>query len=131
MYVMFPEKMTNYVYLSEKPIVDRIIEDMDDDSCVAMEYAEIAARCITHCNDIEILRVESEICRNCRTKDRYFEGSKDFDIWITFIALVSNGFNGIVMGGANLTDIWDISGHEETDEPIRRHMFIRKFEEVK
>ena len=131
MYVMFPDKMKDHVYLSEKPIVDRIIEDVNDESWNAMEYAELAARCITQCNDIEILRVESEICRNCRAKDAYFEGSKDFEIWITFIALVSDGFGGIVMGGVCLTDTWRITGHEETDEQIRRHMFVRKFEEVK
>lgn len=117
-----------YITVAEMPAVHKVIEAMKEDTCTAKDYAELAARIASGCNSVKVLEAKAEVAGNCRVHDRFCEGSAQFDIWITFTAIVDGGFDGFIMGGAYLTDIWDCTP-DNADE-IRAHMFIRKFTEV-
>lgn len=132
MKVTMKKEAKRYITVAEMPDVRAIIEYQKEDTNTAADYAEMAAQVIGggHCS-VQILEAKAEICKNCRAKNNYTETSGDLDVWITFTAVLDNGLSGIVMGGANLTDIWNITGHADTDEEIKRHMYIRMFKEVR
>ena len=116
------------ITVAEMPAVHKVIEAMKKDTCTAKDYAELAARIASDCNSVKVLEAKAKIAGNCRVHDRVCEGSAQFDVWVTFTAIIEDGFKGIIMGGAYLTDLWDYSA-KNADE-TRDHMFIRKFIEV-
>ena len=116
------------ITIAEMPVVYKVIEAMKEDTCTAKDYAELAARIVSDRNAVKVLEANAEIVKNCRVHDRFCEGSGQFDVWVAFTAVIDDGFEGIIMGGAYLTDIWDYTA-DNADE-IREHMFIRKFFEV-
>ena len=115
------------ITIAEMPAVHKVIEALKEDA-TAKDYAEMAARIASGRNAVKVLEAKAEIAKNCRVDDRICEGSAQFDVWVTFTAIIEDGFEGIIMGGAYLTDLWDCSA-ENADE-TRDHMFIRKFIEV-
>lgn len=116
------------ITVAEMPAVHKAIEAMKEDTCTAKDYAELAARIASSRNAVKVLEAKAEIAKNCRVYDRICEGSAQLDVWVTFTAIIEDGFEGIIMGGTYLTDLWDYSA-ESADE-TRDHMFIRKFIEV-
>ena len=128
MKVSITAEAKKFITVAEMPAVRKTIEALKDDTCTAKDYAEMAARIASGCNNVKVLEAKAEIAGNCRVHDRFCEGSAQFDVWITFTAIIDNGFDGIIMCGAYLTDILDYTT-DNVDE-IRDHMFIRKFTEV-
>ena len=120
-----------YVTVAEMPVVRRIIEDFrENDANTPTDYAEYAARAITH-NTVRILEAKAEICKNDRAWNRFSDDSEHLDVWITFTAAVGLGsLDGFIIGGACLSDIWDLTGYEETDAERVAHMSIRRFKET-
>lgn len=115
------------ITIAEMPAVHKVIEALKEEA-TAKDYAEMAARIASGRNIVKVLEAKAEIAKNCRVVDRICEDSAQFDVWVTFTAIIEDGFEGIIMGGAYLTDLWDYSA-ENADE-TRDHMFIRKFIEV-
>jgi hypothetical protein len=114
--------MKKVLTISEMPIVRQVIESLKDDNSLK-DYAKMAAG-LAACGSVEkVLECSAEIAKNCRADNNFFVGSSDLDVWITFTAYTSEGF---VMGGAYLTDIWNIGSD---DYEIRKHMFVRMFRE--
>lgn len=129
MKVTISKDMKRVITLEDLPAVKKVIAEVREDGSTAEDYAELAARVASGGNCVEVLRASAEIVRNNRIKDAYGEGSGDYDVWICFIALVDGGLGGVVMGGANLTDIWQATG--DNKEEIKRYMYIRRFKEEK
>lgn len=128
MKIAITKEAKQWITVADMPIVRRIIEDMKEDNGLK-EYAEIAIRAaVEGTYSIDILRVQAEICGNRRVWDAYGEGTKTFDFWITATAQTNNGF---VIIGANLTDIWKITGRRNDDAEYTAHMYTRLFREVK
>lgn len=111
--------------VAEMPAVRRLIKEMKEDTDLAW-YAKLAAIVAAGANDADVLEASAEIAKNCRVRNAYHEESADLDIWVRFAAYTDAGF---VMGGAYLTDIWQITS--DNNEDIKRHMYIRLFREVK
>lgn len=118
-----------YITLADMPAVRKVIESMKDDTCTVKEYAETAARIASGYNDVKVLECSAEIAGNCRVRDRFNIGTAQYDIWIKFTAIINNGFDGIIIGGAYLSDIWEATGDNYAE--LREHMYIRKFTETK
>ncbi len=116
------------ITIAEMPTVHKVIEAVKGDTCTAKDYAELAARIASRRNTVKVLEAKAAIAKNCRVNDRICEDSAQFDVWVTFTSIIEDGFEGIIMGGAYLTDLWDYSS-KNADE-TRDHMFIRKFIEV-
>lgn len=118
-----------YITLADMPAVRKVIDSFKDDGCTVKEYAEQAARIASGNNSVKVLECSAKIAGNCRVWDRFDNGTAQFDVWVDFTAIISNGFDGIIMGGAYISDLWDATGNN--DEEVRSHMFIRKFTETK
>lgn len=81
------------------------------DDYTAAEWAKFAAEEAMreeHGYFVRIIEASAETSRNCNlrgdgTLNAYGEDTYDMDVWITFIAMTSNGF---IKGGAYLSDIW-------------------------
>lgn len=126
MKVTFTAEAKRFITLSEMPTVRQMIESLKEDESTVNEYAEMAARAAMDGYVVKVFEASAKIAKNSRAKDNYTADSGDLDVWVDFTALTSEGF---VIGGAYLTDIWDITG--DNDEEIRGHMFLRKFVETK
>lgn len=126
MKVQFTSEMKKVVMVAEMPAIHKVIEAMKDDESTVKEYAEMAARIASGCNNVKVLEASAKIAANCRVWDAIAEGSGKFDVWVEFTAFTDNGF---VMGGANLTDLWKYTC--DNREETLQHMFIRKFTETK
>ena len=131
MKVEFTDEMKRHICIADAPKVKRLIREMDGDE-EASYYAKSAANLVVimkHSGgNAEIIQANAKISLNCRIKDRYFEGSGNLDVWIEFTAQYWNAF---CVGGAYLSDIWDISGDDEKNADIYRNMFVRWFKEEK
>lgn len=131
MKVSITKEMKKVITLADMPAVNEVIKTMQYDATTAKEAAESAARIASGNNDVKVLEASAEIAGNCRIWDYYnYDGcSAHYDVWINFTAIINNGFGGIIMGGAYLSDINSATG--DNDEEIRSHMYIRKFTETK
>ena len=129
MKVSITKEMKKVITIADMPAVRKVIESMKDDTCTVKEYAETAARIASGNNDVKVLECSAEIAGNCRVWDHFGNGTEHYDVWINFTAIIANGFGGIIMGGAYLSDIWQATG--DNDEELREHMYIRKFTETK
>lgn len=129
MKVQFKEAK-KYITVAEMPTVRQIIEDLKNDETSVKEYAEMAVRAITQNNVVTVLDASAEIAKNDRVWNRYTDDSGHLDVWITFTAMVGTiGLDGFVMGGACLSDIWDLRGWD--DRETVSHMYVRQFKEVR
>ena len=131
MKVSIAKDMKNVITIADMPAVNEVLKTMQYDPTTAKEAAETAARIASGNNDVRVLEASAEIAGNCRIWDYYnFDGcSAQYDVWVNFTAIIANGFGGIIMGGAYLSDLNSATG--DNDEEIRSHMYIRKFTETK
>lgn len=130
MKVQITKEMKRVITIAEMPAVNKVLRyAKEDDGMTVNEYAEIAARIASGKNNVKVLEANAEIACNCRISDWYDNGSANFDIWINFTAIIDDGFAGIIIGGAYVTDIHALD-NDNTKE-IRSRMYIRRFMEVK
>lgn len=121
--------MKKIITIADMPAVNKVIYAVKEDSNTAKEYAEQAARIASGNNNVKVLEADAKITYNIRVWDGIADGSGHWDVWFDFTAIIDGGFDGIIMGGAYLTDIWQATG--ENNEELREHMYIRKFIESK
>lgn len=88
-----------------------VIALMKEDDSTATDYAAQAARHIALHNDDCLDRILEASAHTALHRgivwDRLGDATGLMDVWIDFIAKTSCGF---IIGGAYLTDIWDIDG---------------------
>lgn len=132
MKVRITKEAKQWLTLAEAPVANAIIRDMKEYECSAKEYAEMAVNCIGNAIGkgynwcMSVLESDAEISGNARIWNAYSEDSGRLDVWISFTARTYDGF---IMGGAYLTDIWNIDG--DNQEELASHMYYRRYEEVK
>lgn len=127
MKVKITKDAKSYIKLADMPEVKKIIEDMKE--LDVNEYARMACRYITHCNIIDVLRADAEIAANVRICNYFSEHSGIYDVWINFVALIDEGFYGILMGGCYLSDLFQLGADEARDQELISHMYVRRFTE--
>ena len=125
MKVRITKQMKEILTVAEMPAARKMIEDLRTD-LVVKEYAEMAAR-IAGCKCPKIFKADAEIARNARVFNQYSDMSGNLDVWVKTYAF--SDYDGFFIVGAYLTDIWASTGYN--DEELRRHMYIRRFVEVK
>lgn len=131
MKVEFTDEMKRHICIADAPKVKRLIREMDnEDTDTAADYALSAANLVARMRhsgmNPKIIRANAEISLNARINDRYFDGSGRLDIWINFVAQYYDSF---CVGGAYLSDIWEICSNDATDAEIYKRMFVRWFKE--
>lgn len=129
MKVEFTDEMKRHICIADAPKVKQLIREMDGDeeaSYYAKSAANLVARMKRPGGNAEIIQANAKISLNCRIKDRYFEGSGNLDVWIEFTAQYYDAF---CVGGAYLSDIWEICINDTTDAEIYKRMFVRWFKE--
>lgn len=116
MKVLLPKDYKKYFTVEEYEIAKEIIKtEREDDASTAKDMAEYAVREALKNDDLcyleEILEAKAEVCKNILIVDcdRYFEGSKLMDIYISGVARVSFGY---LEFGAYLSDIWETGARE-------------------
>ena len=129
MKVRLEKEEKKYITLEEAPIAREIIASMKEDESTAEEYAEMAIRAAYDGNawSIDTMRATAKISKNNRAWNEYSNDSGCLDIWIEATAYVNT--DEFIMIGAYLSDIWKITGDNNTE--IASRMYIRKFKEVK
>lgn len=125
MKISVTNEMKRIIPIADMPAVRKVLASFKDDGFSAKDYAEMAARIASGNNHVKVLECSAEIAGNARVWDRFDEGTAQYDVWINFTAIVSNGFGGFVMGGAYVSDLWEATG--DNDREIRKHMYIRKY----
>lgn len=126
MKVVISDDMKKFITLAEMPAVRAVIKYMREDTSTARDYAQMAAKVASGCYVVKIFEACAELDKNQRIDDAFDNGTGQFDVWIKFTALCDEC---IVMGGVYLTDLWLLK--DDNADEIRRHMYIRKFAEVK
>lgn len=126
MKIRIEDNFKKYITLADMDAVRKIRQYLKDDEYLE-EYARSVASAVTLGYVQEVYKVTASICKNCRIHDYYDEGTGDFDVWIEAAVLTDRGF---VLVGANLSDIWSLSGRELEDVNIVKHMFRRVFREA-
>ena len=105
-----PSNYKELFTIAETETAKRIIKDLKTWDDTLADFARYAL------NDIvrdraewtkEIYFTSAEICRDCRTRDAYFEGSGFMDVWVEFVGETSEGFYKI---GCLLSEAWAIGG---------------------
>lgn len=129
MKVTLTAEMKKVITISEMPAVNKVIAAMQDDATTVKEYAEQAARIAGGHSKVKVLEASAKIAKNCRRWDDITDGTADMDVWLDFTAIIDDGYGGIIMGGAYITDIWQADG--ENSAALRNHMYIRKFAEIR
>lgn len=129
MKVAITTEMKKVLTVAEMPAVNKVIAAVKDDTSTAKECAELAARIASGTNNVKVIEASAEIAKSDRCWNNIGEGTADIDVWITFTAIIDDGFDGIIMGGAYLTDLWMATSNN--NEEIRSHMYLRKFTETK
>lgn len=103
-----------------------IIESLSGHDLI--DYVKVGVKIASGSLYVErVIEASAEISKNGRVWNALTDNSEDNDIWFDFTAITNDG---IVIGGAYLTDIWNYNG--ENGEELRKHTFARIFrEEVK
>ncbi len=129
MKVRLEKEDKKYFTLDETPIISKVIDSMKEDDSTPNDYANIAIQAAFNGNayNIEILKASAKIAKNCRVSNAYSDDSADIDVWVEATAYVN--CNEFIMIGAYLSDIWQITGDNQSE--IASQMYIRKFKEVK
>lgn len=129
MKVRLEKEDKKYFNLEEAPLIRKVIESMKEDEYKPDEYAEIAIRAAFNGDacGIEILKASAKIAKNRCIFNGYTDDSANIDVWIEATAYVN--FDEVIMIGTYLSDIWQITGDNQSE--IASHMYIRKFKEVK
>ena len=129
MKVMLTAEMKKVITIAEMPAVNKVIAYMKTEECTAKDYAEMAARVASGCGLVKIIESNAEIACNARVWDAISENTAQYYVWINFTAIIDDGFDGIIMGGAYVSDLWRLAN--DNVEEIRSQMFIRRFVESK
>ena len=127
MKVKITKEAKSYIKLADMPGIHEIIDSVKE--LDTKEFAKMACRYITANNLIDVLRADAEIAGNDRIYNYYSDNSGHFDVWINFAALVDDGFNGFIMGGCYLSDLFQLGADEATDKDLIGHMYVRRFTE--
>ena len=126
MKVQLTSNAKKVITVDQMPAVRKVIECAKADEITVKEYAKMAASIISDSYVIKVLEASAQIFGNYRVWDWYEVGSAQFDVWVEFTAMTDDGF---VMGGAYVSDIHASTG--DNHEELRKHMYFRKFKEVK
>lgn len=130
MKVTLPSNYRNWFTLDDLDIAKEVIKVMKDDESKVSYYANLA---VAHALDVrysgkdyckEILKADAEVCKNNRAFNVLFDGSLNFDVWVTAIAQTMYGFIEVQ---AYLSDIWSMS----YDNNYTPHMLIHYYAEQK
>ena len=113
-----------YYTLDDVDKAKTVISAMKEDCTNIKEYAETAIR--EAIRDEygyvkEVLKAEAHTAKNGRLNDKWdymADGAGNFDVWIDFVAELTDGF---IKGGAYLSDIWN------SPTEFRQHMYYRIF----
>ena len=127
MKVKISKEAKGYIRLADMPGIRQIIDGVKE--LDTKEFAKMACRYITANNHIDVLRADAEIAGNDRVYNYYSETSSHYDVWINFAALVDDGFDGFIIGGCYLSDLFQLGADEATDKELVGHMYIRRFTE--
>lgn len=134
MQVKITKKSKKWLTVAQMPIVHQIISDLKDDESTAAEYAMQAADIILHANfgyefssKAKVFEATAEISRNERIYNYYGEESEHLDIWINFV--VFDDIDGVISGGAYLSDIWSLTADNKPE--IVNHMYYQIYMPVK
>lgn len=120
MKVKITENSKRWLYAYQLPAARKIVEEMKEETNPETYY-RMAARVASGSNaEFEIFNAKAEIAGNCRVQNAFDSDSGNLDVWITFYAF--NDYDGFFKIGVYLTDIWKISG--ENNSEIAEHMYI-------
>lgn len=127
MKVKLTQEMKKYITMDQAPKARSIISDMKEDESTPADYIRYAISAVYDGKsyDVEVLKAEAEIAKNCRCVDAYADDSGNLDVWIDATAYV-NG-NEFIIIGAYLTDIWQITS--DNMKEIAEHFYVRRFKE--
>lgn len=125
MKIMLTADLKKTLTSSEKLTAGILVRAMEEEETDVKEYAAMAARVAAGTDQVTVLEASAEVAKNERNWNGMFNESANFDVWVNFTAYAGNCF---VIGGAYLSDIWEITGRNNAE--ILDRMFIRKFVEV-
>lgn len=104
----------------------QVIDACSQDEAKAKDYAKFAAKALTGKKHVRIMEAQAEVDKHNGVWDALGAETHEMDVWISFTAITDDE---IVLGGAYLTDIWEID--EENAKEITKRMYVRRFVEVK
>lgn len=129
MKVRLTSEYKKYITLAEAPKVRAMIADLKEDESTPADYIRYAISAVYDGKsfNVEVLKAEAEIAKNCRCWNAYAEDSENLDVWIDATAYVNR--DEFLIIGAYLTDIWQITS--DNMKEIASHFYVRRFKEEK
>lgn len=129
MKVQFTDDAKRFITVSEIPAVRKMIKDLKEDDCLYDYAKQIVYATVHDAWDVKVLEARAEICKNSRAWNAFGDDTGNLDVWIGVIAYFNGCPDGFVRAGANLTDVWSLSGRDD-DAEIVSHMYVRTFKEA-
>lgn len=126
MKICMTEDSKKCITVDKMPIIKQLQTDFKTENfkSEAMWAAEIANN-KAYGTNWTILKIEAEFALNSRIWNWYNDNSENVDIWLTVYAF--HDFEGLIIAGVSLSDLWQYDSSDESANAIRNHMFIRKF----
>lgn len=109
--------------VADMPLARRVAAESNEGLA---DMVQMAANYVCESNS-KVFEATAEVAKNGRAWDLYFDGSKDFDVWIEFKAFSDFCEGKFCIVGAYLSDVYQIGDGEDK----KRYMYIRTFKEVK
>lgn len=125
MKVQITDRSKEILFVAEMPAVRQIIQEQKEDEFTVEDYAKQAMHAISD-EEFQIFDAKASIAKNSFVSNAFFDGSRNLDVWIEFIAF--NSSCGAYEIGVYLTDIWMLS--PENYDTIRYRMYCKHFAPV-
>lgn len=120
MKIAVTKEAKEHITVAEMPLVNKMLAVLRKDDTPVEELARTAMRAVEPSYIFEIYRPKVAISRNSRAVNAITEDSRDFDVWIEFLAF--NGYAGAYDCGVYLSDVWGLCGEE-----LASKMYISAF----
>lgn len=124
MKVTASNEFKRFLTAKELSAVGEIIKYLrDNDEAEIESYARMAINSFGYNTAFEIYRPTAVVAKNKRANDVFFEGSKDLDVWIEFLAF--DAYCGAFDCGVYLSDLWGLT--EENKSDLHKNMYCEVF----
>lgn len=122
MKITLPKEVRERLTMHDVTEARKIISQEKTNTLTAAEAAAMIGQAvIKYPSDLKVLEASAEIAGNCRVWNYYTDDSRNLDVWVNFRI---RAFNEYIEGGAYLSDVFQLTGDDESKRELESHCFL-------